>query len=89
MEELDMIEAHDSQRIMCLAVNPTHSFVLSASDDHTIKLWDWTNGWQCIRTFEGHDDTVTQLIFDPRNSDSFASASLDQTIKVSFSSLLN
>jgi len=43
MEEVDMIEAHDIHCIMCLAVNPTHSFVLSASDDHKIKLWDWTN----------------------------------------------
>jgi len=86
MEEVvDMIEAHDGHGIMSLAVNPTHSFVLSASDDHMIKFWDWTNGWQCTRTFEGHDDTVTQVMFDPRNSESFASASLDHTVKVIFS----
>lgn len=83
MEEVDMIEeAHDSHHIMCLAVNPTHSVVLSASDDHKIKLWDWTNGWQCTRTFEGHDDTVTQVMFNPRNNESFASASLDHTVKI-------
>jgi len=83
MEEVvDMIEAHDSHSIMCLAVSPTHPFVLSASDDHTIKLWDWTNEWQCIKTFEGHNDTVTQVMFDPRNSESFASSSLDHTIKI-------
>jgi coatomer subunit beta' len=85
MEEvIDPIEAHDGHSITSLAVNPTRSFVLSASDDHTIKLWDWTNEWQCTRTFGGHYDTVTQVLFDPRNSDSFASASLDQTVKVSF-----
>jgi len=83
MEEVvDPIEAHDSHGIMCLAVNPTHSYVLSASDDHTIKIWDWTKEWQCIGTFEGHNHTVTQVMFDPRNSESFASASLDQTIKI-------
>ncbi|KAM3410925.1 hypothetical protein ACQJBY_002877 [Aegilops geniculata] len=83
MQEIDMIEeAHDNHRIMCLAVNPTHSVLLSASDDHKIKLWDWTNGWQCTRTFEGHDDTVTQVMFNPRNSESFASASLDHTVKI-------
>ncbi|XP_044411356.1 uncharacterized protein [Triticum aestivum] len=83
MEDVEMIEeAHDSHRIMCLAVNPTHSFLLSASDDHNIKLWDWTNGWQCTRTFEGHDDTVTQVMFNPRHSRSFASASLDHGVKI-------
>ncbi|XP_047045880.1 serine/threonine-protein kinase PKH3-like [Lolium rigidum] len=82
MEEVDEIEAHDGHGIMCLAVNPTSSCVLSASDDHTIKLWDWTNEWKCTQTFEGHDDAVIQVIFDPRNSESFASVSLDRTIKI-------
>ncbi|KAM0849892.1 hypothetical protein ACQ4PT_053439 [Festuca glaucescens] len=82
MEEVDEIEAHDGHGIMCLAVNPTYSYVLSASDDRTIKLWDWTKEWQCTRTFEGHEDTVTQVMFDPRNCRSFASASLDHTIKI-------
>ncbi|XP_037472105.1 tyrosine-protein kinase JAK2-like isoform X2 [Triticum dicoccoides] len=83
MEDVELIEeAHDSHRIVYLAVNSTHSFVLSTSDDHKIKLWDWTNEWQCTRTFEGHNDRVTQVMFNPRNSESFASASLDHTIKI-------
>ncbi|KAF7033658.1 hypothetical protein CFC21_044744 [Triticum aestivum] len=83
MEEVvDMIEAHDGHRIMCLAVSPTQPFVLSASDDHTIKLWDWAKEWQCTRTFEGHYDTVTRVMFDPRNNESFASASMDHTVKI-------
>uniref|UniRef100_M8BXY4 non-specific serine/threonine protein kinase n=1 Tax=Aegilops tauschii TaxID=37682 RepID=M8BXY4_AEGTA len=61
MKEVYMIEEAHDDRIMCLVVNPTHSFLLSASDDHKIKLWDWANEWQCTRTFEGHDDTVTQI----------------------------
>ncbi|XP_044450722.1 uncharacterized protein [Triticum aestivum] len=82
MKEVYMIEEAHDDCIMCLVVNPTHSFLLSASDDHKIKLWDWANEWQCTRTFEGHDDTVTQVMFNPRHSESFASASLDHTVKI-------
>ena len=46
-----------------------------------------TNG--CVRNFEGHGDTVRQVMFDPTNNESFASSSLDHTVKVIFSTLLS
>uniref|UniRef100_A0A8R7U863 Coatomer subunit beta'-2 n=1 Tax=Triticum urartu TaxID=4572 RepID=A0A8R7U863_TRIUA len=68
---------HDGS-ITCLAVHPTHPFVLSSSDyDYLIKLWDWEKDWECTRTFQGHTNRVTQITFNPDYPSSFASASAD------------
>lgn len=80
-EKVRSFEAHEGD-ITSLAVHPTDPLVISSSDDHLIKIWDWEKGWECIRTLEGHSDTVVQVVFNPVDTDSFASASLDQTIKV-------
>jgi coatomer subunit beta' len=71
-----------SDYIRCLAVHPTQSFVISSSDDMLIKLWDWEKNWQCVQVFEGHTHYVMQLTFNPKDPNTFASASLDRTIKV-------
>jgi coatomer subunit beta' len=82
-------DAHNSC-ITTLAVHPTDSFVLSSSDDddHMIKLWDWNKDWKCTRTFQGHTDRVTQVTYNPKDKDSFASASWDGTVKVGYNFLL-
>ncbi|XP_073360555.1 uncharacterized protein [Aegilops tauschii subsp. strangulata] len=82
MEEIMSFEAHDGRRIRSLAASPTHTFLLSASDDQMIKIWDWKNGWKCMRTFLGHGKCVTQVMFDPNDSTRFASSSLDHTVKM-------
>uniref|UniRef100_A0ACD5WPN4 Uncharacterized protein n=1 Tax=Avena sativa TaxID=4498 RepID=A0ACD5WPN4_AVESA len=83
MEEVTSVGAHDGRRpVTSLAVHPTHSLVLSASDDDLIKLWDWKNDWQCTRTFEWQNKIVTQVMFDPNDSNSFASTSLEGTVKI-------
>ncbi|XP_066339723.1 uncharacterized protein [Miscanthus floridulus] len=80
-EEVTSFDAHDSD-ITSLAVHPTDPLVLSSSEDRLIKLWDWKKNWECTRTFEGHSDRVTHVNFNPIGTSSFASASLDHTIKV-------
>ncbi|CAL4994136.1 unnamed protein product [Urochloa decumbens] len=63
-QEVAKIEAHEGE-ITSLAVHPTSPLVLPVSDDHLIKLWAWDeNGWECTRTFEGHSDKVTQVVFN-------------------------
>ena len=42
-ERIKAFEAHQDY-IRSLAVHPTLPYVLSASDDMTIKLWDWDKG---------------------------------------------
>jgi len=80
-EEIKKWEAHVDY-IRALAVHPTLPYVISGSDDVTIKLWDWEKNWQCIRVFEGHEHYVMSLCFNPKDTNTFASASLDKTIKV-------
>ncbi len=48
----------------------------------TIKLWNWEKSWQCEQVFEGHTHYVMQIVFNPKDNNTFASASLDRTIKV-------
>ncbi|KAK1436847.1 hypothetical protein QVD17_02631 [Tagetes erecta] len=80
MENVIEFKAH-SDFIRSLIVHPSQSYLLSASDDKDIKLWDWENGWECKKTFQGHEHYIMQLAFNPRDANMFASASLDCTIK--------
>jgi coatomer subunit beta' len=48
LERVAMLDGHGDY-IRKLAVHPTRSIVLSASDDMTIKMWDWEKGWKCTQ----------------------------------------
>ncbi|CAN0414473.1 unnamed protein product, partial [Ectocarpus sp. 12 AP-2014] len=50
-------EAH-TDYIRYLEVHPTLPYVLSASDDMSVKLWDWERQWDCTQVFEGHSNVV-------------------------------
>ncbi|OMO65210.1 hypothetical protein COLO4_31449 [Corchorus olitorius] len=64
------------------AVLPTLPYVLSSSDDMLIKLWDWEKGWVCIQIFDGHSHYVMQVTSNPKDTITFAIASLEHTIKL-------
>ncbi|KAK4784753.1 hypothetical protein SAY86_019121 [Trapa natans] len=81
MDKIKVFEAHNDY-IRCVAVHPTLPYVLSSSDDMLIKLWDWEKGWVCTQVFEGHSHYVMQVTFNPKDTNTFASASLDHTIKI-------
>ncbi|KAL9272693.1 Coatomer subunit beta'-1-like protein [Drosera capensis] len=81
MDKVKVLEAH-TDYIRCVAVHPTLPYVLSSSDDMLIKLWDWDKGWVCTQIFEGHSHYVMQVTFNPKDTNTFASASLDRTIKI-------
>ena len=81
MEKVKTFEAH-SDYIRCIAVHPTLSLLLTSSDDMTIRLWDWEKAWGNTMTFEGHSHYVMMVAFNPKDANTFASASLDRTIKV-------
>ena len=80
-EKVTVFEAH-SDYIRCIAVHPTQPYDLTSSDDMAIKLWDWENGWKNIQVFEGHSHYVMQVVFNPKDTNTFASASLDRSVKV-------
>ncbi|KAI3928793.1 hypothetical protein MKW98_024394 [Papaver atlanticum] len=81
MDKVKVFEAH-TDYIRCVAVHPTLPYVISSSDDMLIKLWDWEKGWMCTQIFEGHSHYVMQVTFNPKDTNTFASASLDRTIKI-------
>ncbi|KAL1551322.1 coatomer subunit beta'-1-like [Salvia divinorum] len=81
MDKVQMFEAH-TDYIRCVAVHPTLPYVVSSSDDMLIKLWDWEKGWLCTQIFEGHSHYVMHVTFNPKDTNTFASASLDRTIKI-------
>lgn len=81
MDKVKVFEGH-ADYIRCVAVHPTLPYVLSSSDDMLIKLWDWDKGWMCTQIFEGHSHYVMQVTFNPKDTNTFASASLDRTIKI-------
>lgn len=83
MDKVKQFEAH-TDYIRCVVVHPTLPYVLSCSDDMLIKLWDWEKGWICTQIFEGHSHYVMQVTFNPKDSNTFASASLDRTVKVRY-----
>ncbi|KAI3712040.1 hypothetical protein L1987_70589 [Smallanthus sonchifolius] len=81
MDKVKVYEAH-TDYIRCVAVHPTLPYVLSSSDDMLIKLWDWEKSWYCTQIFEGHSHYVMQVTINPKDTNTFASASLDRTIKI-------
>ncbi|KAE9984454.1 hypothetical protein EG328_008753 [Venturia inaequalis] len=80
-EKITSFEAHPDY-IRAIAVHPTHPYILTASDDMTIKLWDFDNGFKCLRVFEGHAHYVMSIAINPKDTNTFASACLDRTVKI-------
>ncbi|EFO23897.1 hypothetical protein LOAG_04590 [Loa loa] len=81
LERIHQFEAH-SDYLRSIAVHPSQPFILTSSDDMLIKLWDWDNKWSVKQTFEGHTHYVMQLVINPKDNNTFATASLDKTLKV-------
>ncbi|XP_070562089.1 coatomer subunit beta'-like [Ptychodera flava] len=81
LERVHAFEAH-SDYLRSIAVHPTQPYILTSSDDMLIKLWDWDKKWQCSQVFEGHTHYVMQIVINPKDNNTFASASLDRTVKV-------
>ena len=78
LEKVTSFKAQDRDVSSCsLDVHPTQPYVLSGCATE-IKLWDLN----CIQTFEEHSAAIMALKFNPADTNSFASASHDTTIKV-------
>lgn len=80
-ERIAVFEGHQDY-IRYLEVHPTQPYVISCSDDMTAKLWDWEKNWACVQTYEGHAHYVMMARINPKDTNTFATASLDRSIKV-------
>ena len=81
LEKVREVEVHQDY-VRSVAVHPTRPLVLTASDDMLIKLWDWEKSWTCVMVYEGHSHYVMQVAFNPKDPSTFASASLDRTVRI-------
>ena len=50
-----------------VAFHPSYSVLASASNDATIKIWDWESG-DFERTLKGHTRAVNDIDFDSRGN---------------------
>jgi platelet-activating factor acetylhydrolase IB subunit alpha len=73
------LEGHRG-KIWKLAMHPTYSLVATASDDASIKIWEYENG-EMEQTLRGHTGSITYVAFHP-NGQVLASCSTDMTIKL-------
>eukprot|EP01083_Nonionella_stella_P056987 149794_1 len=81
MEKIREWEAHPDY-IRSISIHPSLPYILSASDDMCIKIWDWDKGFDNIMICEGHTHYVMQVEINPKDPNTFATASLDRTIKI-------
>ena len=77
-EGLATLAGH-SDRITAAAMSPDESTVLSASQDHTLKLWDPESGMELL-TLKGHTGWVLACAFFP-NGRMAISAGGDGTLR--------
>lgn len=77
--ELDYFDAHDDW-IRDIAISPDESKIATASDDETVKVWDF-NTFELLFTLEGHTDYVRTVAFSP-DGQYIASGGDDETVRI-------
>ncbi len=64
MEMKTVVQLGHSSAVATIAFSPDSRFILSGSNDRTIKLWEVSSGRE-IRTFRGIDADVTAVAYSP------------------------
>jgi len=79
IQESNRLEGHEGG-VWDVAFSPSDGQIIaSASDDHTVKLWNFDG--TLLTTLEDHTDRVTSVSFSP-DGQLIATASLDGTVKL-------
>ena len=80
-ERIAQFEGHQDY-VRYLEVHPSQPYILTSSDDMQVKLWDWEKSWACMQTYEGHAHYVMMVRINPKDTNTFVTASLDRSVKV-------
>lgn len=67
-------------RVRAVAITPNGKQAISASDDHSLKVWDLESGVE-LHTLSGHSDWVRTVAIEPSSSRA-VSASDDHTLRI-------
>jgi WD40 repeat protein len=78
-KELRKFRGH-AKEVMSVAFGKDGKLLASASNDGSVKLWDFATGRE-LRTFQAHDGGVARVVFHP-NGKQLATAGSDQTLKL-------
>ena len=92
VSKIKSFKAHDNGSVF-LDVHPSRPYVLSFSDGYDsgklkpvvksiIKLWDWENGWDCVKTFNMEEAVAGGAQFNPKDQDTFVTISKNGVVKV-------
>ena len=71
---------HHTKQINCIDISPDNRYLLSTSEDATIKLWDLRYPEKLLATYSEHNGPVLKAKFNPEDC-MFASCSVDRTSK--------
>lgn len=78
----DMIKAHN-RPVLALAFHPVERFLLAtASQDHTIALWDQRNLSNPVHSLVGHRGSVSSIEWSPFSTCVLASGSSDCRVNI-------
>lgn len=76
---LRTLSGHDRELTRC-SVHPSQKLLATASRDFTFRLWDFREPIHSVAVFQGHNDSVTSVVFSHLHH--IVSGSDDKTVKV-------